>query len=302
MKNFKDVLEKARAIKGDLTIVVPCPYDTNILNALHMIKYEGIANVVLVGEKEKIIQLCNSEKIDITLMKVVNKGSQGEALEEACRMLESNEAGIIVKGIVDTSSFMKSILAHKGLRKSRLLTHISILEIPLIDKLLFVSDPSIIIEPNLDQKITIIDNALELLENLKIENPKIAIISSTEKPNENIKSSMDADKITELQLKEERWDADIYGPLSIDLAVSKEATKSKKMENTVAGDADLLIMPDLDSGNVFCKALVYLGGVQSAGVVMGAKKPIVLTSRSAGIEERFNSICLACLLAENMKN
>lgn len=300
MKTFNDILYKAKTLVQDIKLVIACPYDENILKASKRIFNEGIANIVLIGNITKIKDVGDNYNISLDSMELINKDSDQESLEKACEMLAKNDADVVVKGMVQTANFMKSILSHKELRKSKLLTHVSIIEVPGLNKLIFVSDPSIVIEPNLSQKMIIIDNALELMEHLDIVSPKVAIISSTENPNINIQSSIDGEMITKIQKEELRWEAEVHGPLAIDVAVSSKAAKSKNITNSVAGNADLLIMPNLDSGNIFCKGLTYLGGLKSTSIVMGARKPIVLTSRSAGVEERFNAMCLASLLAKNV--
>jgi len=300
MKSFEELVVKAKKINNKPRIVVPCPYDKNTLQALDRIKHENIGDIILVGNKDKLYSTIEEHNLNILPMKFIEIESDEKALEESFNMIIKNEADIIVKGMVQTKYFMKTILSDKEFIKKGLLTHVSIFEITHKNKLLFVSDPSIIIEPTLEQKKIIIDNALELLKHLEIEAPKVAIVSSTEVPNESIKSSMDAKELTRLQKEMNIWDAQVYGPLAIDNAVSLEAAHSKNIDNVVAGNADLLIMPNLDAGNIFCKGLVYIGGLKSAGIVLGACKPIVLTSRSAGVEERFNSICVACLLADKI--
>lgn len=301
MKSFKEIILKVKSMKEKPKIVVPCPYDVNILESLNMIQEENIGDVVLVGDKEKIDLIKEKNNLNIKSMALIEKESDIDSLKESYSMIEKNKAHIIVKGKVQTKDFMNTILSDKRFIKNELLTHISIFHIPSQDKLLFVSDPSIIVEPTLEQKKVILDNALELLEYMEVENPKIAIISSVEIPNKAIKSSIDGINLMKLQEKYRRWNAEIHGPLAIDNAVSKEAAMLKNIDSKVAGDADLLLMPNLDSGNIFCKGLVYIGGLESASIVMGAYRPIVLTSRAAGVKERFNSICIACLLANKMK-
>ena len=301
MKNFKELVTKAKDIKNKPRIVVACPYDKNVLEALDRVQGENIGDVILLGNKDKVDSIKKEHNLNIKPMEFIEKESDIEALEESYNTIIKNQADIVVKGMVQTKDFMRTILSDKSFIKNKLLTHISVFDIPSKDKLLFVSDPSIMTEPTLEQKKIILDNGLELLKHLEIEDPKVAIISSTEVPNKAIKSSLDGEKLMKLQERGHIWDAKIYGPLAIDNAVSKEAAKLKNIDSEVGGNADLLLMPNLDAGNIFCKGLVYIGGFESAGIVMGAYKPIVLTSRSAGVEERFNSICIACLLAEKMK-
>lgn len=301
MKNFKEMIAKAKNIENKPRIAIACPYDKNILEALARIQREGIGDVILLGDRDKVDSIKEKYNIEMDPMDFIKSESDIQALKKSYAMVMEGQADIIMKGMVQTKDFMRTILSNKKFMKNKLLTHTVAFDIPSRDKLLFVTDPSIMTEPTLDQKKIILDNAVELLQYLGIEEPKVAIISSVEVPNEAIKSSMDGSELMELQKKDSIWNAQVYGPLAIDNAVSKEAAKLKNINSEVAGNADLLLMPNLDAGNIFCKGLVYIGEFDTGGIVMGAHKPIVLTSRSAGVDERFNSICIACVLAEKMK-
>lgn len=301
MKNFKEMIAKAKNIENKPRIAIACPYDKNILEALGRIQREGIGDVILLGDRDKVDSIKEKYNIEMDPMDFIKSESDIQALKKSYAMVIEGQADIIMKGMVQTKDFMRTILSNKKFMKNKLLTHTVAFDIPSRDKLLFVTDPSIMTEPTLDQKKIILDNAVELLQYLGIEEPKVAIISSVEVPNEAIKSSMDGSELMELQKKDSIWNAQVYGPLAIDNAVSKEAAKLKNINSEVAGNADLLLMPNLDAGNIFCKGLVYIGEFDTGGIVMGAHKPIVLTSRSAGVDERFNSICIACVLAEKMK-
>ncbi|NLJ99249.1 MAG: phosphate butyryltransferase [Tissierellia bacterium] len=301
MKNFKEMIAKAKNIENKPRIAIACPYDKNILEALGRIQREGIGDVILLGDRDKVDSIKEKYNIEMDPVDFIKSESDIQALKKSYAMVIEGQADIIMKGMVQTKDFMRTILSNKKFMKNKLLTHTVAFDIPSRDKLLFVTDPSIMTEPTLDQKKVILDNAVELLQYLGIEEPKVAIISSVEVPNEAIKSSMDGSELMELQKKDSIWNAQVYGPLAIDNAVSKEAAKLKNINSEVAGNADLLLMPNLDAGNIFCKGLVYIGEFDTGGIVMGAHKPIVLTSRSAGVDERFNSICIACVLAEKMK-
>lgn len=301
MKNFKEMIAKAKNIENKPRIAIACPYDKNILEALGRIQREGIGDVILLGDRDKVDSIKEKYNIEMDPMDFIKSESDIQALKKSYAMVIEGQADIIMKGMVQTKDFIRTILSNKKFMKNKLLTHTVAFDIPSRDKLLFVTDPSIMTEPTLDQKKIILDNAVELLQYLGIEEPKVAIISSVEVPNEAIKSSMDGSELMELQKKDSIWNAQVYGPLAIDNAVSKEAAKLKNINSEVAGNADLLLMPNLDAGNIFCKGLVYIGEFDTGGIVMGAHKPIVLTSRSAGVDERFNSICIACVLAEKMK-
>ncbi|MBU5255545.1 phosphate acyltransferase [Tissierella praeacuta] len=296
MRNFEEARLKALNFTIKPTVVVPCPYDKNILEALIMVQENGIANIILIGNKNRVDSIIDQYDLDFRYETFIEIYEDLLAIEEAYKLLITHGADIIMKGLVQTKDFMRILLSNKDFMESKLLTHVAIYEVPSLNRLLFVSDPSIVVEPTIYQKKVIIDNALELIDSLDMERPKVAIVSSTEVLNEKVKSSVDAVEITKMYVENNK--ATIYGPLAIDNAISREASKLKKIESLVAGNADLLIMPNLDAGNIFCKGLTYIGNIESAGVVMGAKKPIVLTSRSANPKEKFNSIIISCLMVD----
>lgn len=299
MKNFREIQNKALKSDRKPKLVVPCPYDKNILIALNMVQKNNVANIILIGNKNRIDKILDYNKIDFEYEAIIEIEDEVSAIEKSYSLIVNNKADIIMKGIVQTKDFMTALLSNKDFIKRKLLTHISIYELPVLNKLLFVSDPSIIIEPTIEQKEIIIDNALDLLDYLEIEYPKVAIVSSTETVNKKIRSSVEALSITEKYANNNK-NAIIYGPLAIDNAVSAESANFKKIDSPVAGNADLLIMPNLDAGNIFCKGLTYIGALESAGIVMGATKPIVLTSRSANPKEKFNSILVACIISNKL--
>lgn len=300
MKNFQEALKIVQEFTIKPTIVVPCPYDKNILEALILVQESNIANIIIIGNKHKVDAIIQDYDLEFSYETFIEMDDDLSSIEKAYSLLTSDKADIIMKGIVQTMDFMRVLLSNKDFIKRKLLTHVAIYNVPSLNRLLFVSDPSILIEPTINQKKIIIDNAIELLDSLDIQNPKVAVISSTEISNEKIKSSVDALEIMKLYSKNDSKGI-IYGPLAIDNAISIEASELKKIDNPVAGNADLLIMPNLDSGNIFCKGLTYIGNIESAGIVVGANKPIVLTSRSASPREKFNSITISCLIANKNK-
>lgn len=299
MKSFNDIQLKVSRLKTKPKLIVACPYDKNTLMALSMAQSKNIVDVIVVGSKSKIIHLLNEFNIDVMFTGFLEIESDDVAVEESYRMLMSGKADIIMKGLVSTNKYMSVLLSNKGFVKRKLLTHVAIYEVPSLSRLIFVSDPSIMIEPTVAQKKIIVDNSIDLLKYFEIERPKVAIISSTEVSNQKIRSSVDAIEL--MNLYSDVDNIDIYGPLGLDNAISEEASKIKEINSEVGGNADLLIMPNLDAGNILCKGLTYIGGIESAGIVMGANNPIILTSRSASENEKLNSITVASLIIKNNK-
>ncbi len=297
MKSFLEVekiaIEKAIENKKKKILSVACPYDRNILSAISEACMKDVVKVKMFGDKSKIIKIIKEYKINIKDFEIIHLESDEEALVESFKLIVNKKADIFMKGIVETKLFMSIILSERSLLKSSLLTHVSIYELRNFEKLLFVSDPSILIEPSVEDKKIIIENSIEILKALGIGKPKVGIISCAEKSNPKIKSSVDALELSDYYKNDGRFN--ILGPIGIDIAVNNNAAAIKKVDSPVAGDVDLMVMPNLDAGNIFCKGLTYIGGFDSAGIVLGAKYPIILTSRSASIKEKYNSILLSSI-------
>ena len=299
MTDFEDIRRAASQIQQKPVVSVACPYDKNILNTLSAAVNSNLAKVVCVGKKQTIETILEEHAIEpfaYTLMECPDE----EALASASRLVFEQSADILMKGNVHTDSFMKSVLSDKTFLKRKRLTHVTVYELATKNRLLFVSDPSILIEPSLEEKKIIVSNAIELLHSLGYSRPKVALISCTETVNPAVKSSVDAELLTQHFADSE--DSLVFGPMGLDIAVSEEAKQTKKMDSEVCANADAVILPNLDSANIFAKGLTYIQGIPSAGIVMGAKKPVVLTSRSASAQERLDSLCLACLLNDYMKS
>lgn len=299
LTNFKDIIDEVKKSKREFKLVVPCPYTEEIIQSVSMAKDCGICDIILVGNTEKMTDISNGLNIDINKFTVLEEKEDYEALKKSYDILIFDKADIIMKGLVHTSDFIKTLLKNKKFIKSKLLTHVSVHEINR-EKLLFITDPSIVVEPSLEDKVIILKNAVELLKALDINEPKIAVISCIEKSDSKIKSSKEAEKLVQYCNRNENIKGKIVGPLALDSAVSKESAKTKNISNEVVGDADILLMHNLDMGNVLSKALTYIGKFPTGGIVMGGRKPIILTSRSADGKERFNSIVLAA--AMELKN
>ncbi len=298
MKSFLE-LENALQEKsnlGKITFAVPCPYEESILVALSEGTRKGFCKGVLVGDCKKIEETAKKSNIELTPFEIVEEKEDAVAIERSCELLENDAVSCLMKGLVHTGAFLKGILQRKNLLTSSLLTHVAVYEIPDRD-LLFVSDPSIMVQPTIEQKKIIILNALHVMRQIGISHRRVAVLSSVEAPAPAVPSSVEAFEIVRdlrPSLSQEEY---IEGPLALDNAFSLEAAALKGLSGPVAGKANLFIVPSLDAGNIFCKGLTYIGNFPSAGIVAGTRKPVVLTSRSAGKEERYHSMLLACLMA-----
>jgi phosphate butyryltransferase len=297
IKGFGDILELAKK-KGPKTISVAVAQDKEVLSAIKEANELGIADAILVGDKEQIIQLANELEMDINKFEIIDEKDLKEASRKAVELVNTGKAHMVMKGLVDTSIILKAVLDEEiGLRTGKVLSHVAVFGIEKYHKVLLVTDAAMNIDPDLNQKKQIIENAVYVAHSLDINQPKVAVICAKEKVNPKMPDTVDAQDLKEMNEKGEITGCIVGGPFALDNAVSLEAAKHKGIEHPVAGDADILLMPDIEAGNVLYKALVFLAGAHNAGVIVGAKAPVVLTSRADSDEAKLNSIALGVLMA-----
>ena len=299
IRGFEDVLKLAKE-RGPKTISVAAAQDKEVLIAVKEAKEMGIADAILVGDKDKITQIANEIGMNLDDFEVIDLKDLKEASRKAVELVSSGKAHMVMKGLVDTSIILKAVLDEEiGLRTGKVLSHVAVFDIETYDKILFVTDAAMNIAPNLEQKKQIIENAVFVAHSLDIENPKVAVICAKEKVNPKMPATVDAEKLEEMNKNGEITGCIVGGPFALDNAISKEAAKHKGIEHPVAGDADILLMPYIEAGNVLYKSLVFLSKAQNAGVIVGAKAPVVLTSRADSESAKLNSIALGVLMATN---
>ena len=278
-----------------VSFAVPCPYEESILAAISDGVEKGFCKGILVGDREKIEETAIKANVNLSSFEILEEKDDMRAIELSCSLLVDDTVSCLMKGLVHTGSFLRGVLQQKSLSESSLLTHIAVYEIPNRD-LLFISDPSIIVHPNVEQKKVIILNALRVMKQVGISPRRVAVLSSVETPTPAVPSSMEAFEVVcalRFSLSQEEY---IDGPLALDNAFSSRAAAIKGLCGPVAGKANLFIVPSLDAGNILCKGLTYIAKFPSSGIMAGTRKPVILTSRSARKEERYNSMLIACLM------
>ena len=290
-RNFTQVVDYARKLETK-DLIVSNPEDTSILIAINDAYQMGLVNPVLVGNKKIILDLLMELGISKKGYEIYNAEDNRDAALMSVKLVSKHENAILMKGLLQTDTLLSEILSPThGLFDGRFLSHIGVLDIPNYHKLLFISDAVLNIQPNEDEKILIIENTLSFVQSLGISKPKIALVSAIEIVNEDINSTVEARNIVD-KLKD-KDDFYIGGPMSIDIAVSHESAETKGVKHVVAGDADILIFPNIESGNTFYKSTTFFGNSTVAGLILGAKNPIVLTSRSDSFKSKLYSIALA---------
>jgi len=280
-------------------LAVAAAADFEVLSAVSRAVHTGYLSAILVGHETKIKAISTKHGFDLTDIRIIDEADNVLACEKAVKLVSSGQAGLLMKGLVDTSILLKAVLNKEwGLRTDHLLSHVTVFTIPSLEKLYLLSDGAMNIAPDLEAKQQIIENCLPVTTALGIINPKVAVICAVEKVNPKMQATVDAQALSELQKSGKIVGCEIDGPIAFDGAVSIEAAHHKGMTNPNAGKADILIMPNIESGNILFKTITYFAKGEVASIISGAAVPIVLTSRSDSDEAKYNSILLAILMAQ----
>ena len=299
-KSFDELVSKATSC-GTKKLAVAVAQDDAVLEAVKIAKERRIADSILVGDKEKIEAVAAEMNMDLTGFEIIDEPDVAQAALTAVKLVHNKKADILLKGLLDTKLFLKSVLNKEcGLRKGKMMSHVCVFEIEGIDRLLFFTDVAFNTYPSLEDKVTIINNAVEIAQACGIETPKVAPICAVEVVNPKMPPTVDAAALTEMNEKGEIKDCVVYGPLSMDLAIDPEAAKHKGVSNPVAGHADILLFPNIDAGNITYKILVRTAKVKNGNLLIGTSAPVILTSRSDDFETKINSIALAAVVADSI--
>ncbi|MCI5630250.1 MAG: bifunctional enoyl-CoA hydratase/phosphate acetyltransferase [Clostridium sp.] len=302
INKLDDMLKK---LKGDkrVTLSVAAAHDEEVLLAIKSAVEMDIITPILIGQENKIREIGKEINFDLNKFKIINKGTIEECAETAVKLVSSGEADFVMKGLLDTSVILKAVLNKEwGLRTDSLLSHVMVYEVPSYDKLLVTTDGGMNIAPDYNQKVKILKNAIEATKPLGLKHIKVACLAAKEKVNPKMQATVDARALQEAGERGEFGkDVTVEGPLAFDLAVSKEAAKVKGFKSKVSGETDIMLMPTIEVGNGIGKALTYFAGAKSAGIIMGAKAPIVLVSRADSHESKLYSIAYGALIAGHNK-
>ncbi|HLN21001.1 MAG TPA: bifunctional enoyl-CoA hydratase/phosphate acetyltransferase [Bacteroidales bacterium] len=275
-------------------LVLAAAQDLHSLGAVLKAWNENIIQPILVGDKPGIEALCHDNNYDISGLTIVHEPDPERAVEAAVRMTSTGQADVLMKGKIGTSTLLKGVLNKEwGLRTGKLLSHFALFEVETYHKVIAVTDVAMNIAPNLQEKIAIVNNSVTCLNKLGYIMPKVAVLGAVEMVNENMEATLDAALLSKMNQRDQIRNCIIDGPLAFDNAVSLESARLKGIRSEVAGDTDLLLMPDIEVGNVLYKSLVFFAKAKVASIILGAAVPIVLTSRSDSEQAKFDSILLA---------
>lgn len=301
-KGFDDLIAKVNdcSLKK---VAVAVAQDAPVLEAVKAAKERNIADAILVGDADKIKEIAASLNMDLSGYEIIDEKDTYTAALKAVELVHNGTADMYMKGLIDTKSFLKSVLDKEvGLRTGRPLSHVCVFEIEGVEKLLFLTDVAFMTYPTLEDKVHIIENTVEICNACGIDMPKVAPLAAVEVVNPKMPATVEAAELTKMCEEGKITGCIVDGPLSLDLAIDPEAAKHKGAEGRkIIGDADILLFPDIHAGNLVYKALVHTAKEKNGNILTGTKAPVILTSRSDDFETKVNSLALGAVVAEAMK-
>lgn len=298
LNTMEQLAAAAAAQKTICRLAVAAAQDEAVLRAVYLAKERGLVEPILVGDRAAILKIAADASLPVDPDCILDEPDKPTACMKAAALVRDGTASLIMKGFVDTSYIMKAVLSRENdLRTGNQLSHVAVLEIPGYDRLFYLADSAMIIAPTLEQKVSIINNAVRVAHALGNEAPKVAVLCAVEKVNPKMPCTLDAEALTQMNKDGRITGCVVEGPLALDNAVSAEAAHHKGISGPVAGKADILIVPDIEAGNMLNKSIEYFAHGKKAGVIMGAKVPVVLTSRATSAESKMYSIALGALIA-----
>jgi phosphate acetyltransferase len=300
-EKYDALIARGRGI-GPVATAVVHPCDQSSLAAAVEGAAEGLIAPTLVGPTAKILRIAEENDISIAGLPLVDAPHSHAAAAQAVALVRAGKVAALMKGSLHTDELMEAVVDKAtGIRTARRMSHVFIMDVPTYHKPLFITDAAINIQPTLDDKVDILANAIELAHALGIARPKVAILSAVETVTSRIPSTIDAAALCKMAERGQITGAEIDGPLGFDNAISREAAEAKGIVSPVAGDADILLVPDLEAGNMLAKELTFLANADAAGVVLGARVPIILTSRADNVRTRLASCAVAAIYSHARK-
>ncbi|MBP8612491.1 MAG: phosphate butyryltransferase [Candidatus Atribacteria bacterium] len=300
IKKLDDLLTVLKSNKEKKVVSVAYGQDLHTLQAVSNAIKEGIVQAVIFADKDEVKKVCEANNIDNSMFDVVDVKDEVEAVRQAVRFVREKKADFIMKGLCQSATYMRGILDKQEglLPEGRVLSHATLMESPNYHKLLIASDVAVIPQPDLSMKEAMINYDVQIAKKIGIDIPKVAVIAAVETVNPKMQATVDGALLSVMNRRGQIKGCIVDGPLATDLALSKESAEIKKIKSEVAGDADIVIMPNIEAGNAFFKALTKLGNAEIAAVVTGAMAPAVLTSRGDSEKSKLYSLALAALISE----
>lgn len=293
-KNFKELIEKVQNAKSQKRVVVVSAQDEHTLEAVFKAKKDKIVEPILIGDKLKIKKILEELKENLEDSKIIDVENDAAAAMKAVELIHEKKADFIMKGKIQTADLLKAVVnKEKGLRTGSVISHIAMYEVPTYHKLLAITDGGMMMYPNVEEKKQIIENAVNTFIAMGYENPKVSVLAAVETINPKMPETVDAGMLKQMNQNGKIKNCIVEGPISYDLTMSKESANIKGYSSPVTGDVDILIVPNITAGNILAKSLSYSANAKMAGFIVGAKVPVVLTSRGATSEEKYLSLVLS---------
>jgi len=294
---YEQLLVRCEGLEPIPTAVAwPCD-ETSLTGAIDAAK-QGLITPILVGPAAKIIELAKKHQIDLRGVEVVDVDESRAAAAKATQLVREGKAELLMKGSLHSDEILAAVVAKdSGLRGGRRLSHVFLMDVPTYHKVLIVTDAAINIAPTLEDKVDIVQNAIDLAKSFGVERPKVAILAAVETVSSRMPATLDAAALCKMAERGQIKGGLLDGPLAFDNAISRDAAKIKGIKSEVAGDPDILLAPDLEAGNMMAKQLSFLANADSAGLVLGARVPVILTSRADSLRSRIASCAVAVLAA-----
>jgi len=297
IKNFDQLIELAKE-RGPKTVAVAAAAQEAVLLAVNEAEELGIADVILIGDQPEIERIGHKYAVDLGRLDIVHEPDPVRAAQTMTELINADQARIAMKGAIQTADFLRVVIDRKtGLRASRLLSHVAAFDIPALERLILISDAGVVVAPTLQEKADIVRNAIDVAHRLGVGQPKVALLAATETVNPKIPATVDAAALSKMADRKQIVGGILDGPLTLDNAISQEAAAIKGVESPVAGQADILICPDIEAGNILAKGIIYFAQAYMAGVVVGARAPIILPSRSDTHQAKLIAISMSVVIA-----
>lgn len=291
------VLERAKK-EGPKRLAVAASHDDEAMKAVKMAYNLGLVTPVLIGDADKTKEICKEIQLDISNVELIDEKNPTKAAFMAVEKIRKGEADMLLKGLISTKEYFRQVINKEtGIKKNKLLSVISVVESSALDRLIVLTDCGMVIKPDLKEKAELIQNAADSVNKLGIEKPKVAVLCAVEVVNENMPDTIDAAILAKMGDRGQLGNVVVDGPLAFDNAISKHSAEHKGLVSPVAGAADIMLLPNIEAGNILIKSLNYLASAKSGSIVVGASVPVIAPSRSDTAEVKFNSILVGAILA-----
>jgi phosphate butyryltransferase len=299
--SHQDLINSARELPASkLAVAAAC--DREVLQGVKLAVDKQVAEPILVGDENLIRKLMREINLSEDRVEIIHEPDPILAAKIAVQLVRQGQAQVVMKGMVDSANFMRAVLDEaNGLRTGRILSHFGAFEVPGWNRLIYMTDGGINIAPDLKQKIGMLENSVVAVRALGIAEPKVAVIAAVEVVNPKMQATLDAAELVRLNEEGSFPGVSVAGPYALDIAIDKAAAEHKRIGGAVAGKADILLMPNIETGNIFAKSLTYFAGATMAGIVMGPAAPVILTSRNDSPESKLASVALAMVVSHGMK-